>query len=306
MKKVLVVTYSQSGQLEDIVKNILKPIESQVQVHHEHLSPLPAFPFPWKDVAFYDAMPECVEMIPAGLQSLTFNPAENFDLVIIGYPIWFLSPPIPITTFLLSDEGRQVMKNKPVLTVIGSRNMWVMAQEEIKKMIASAGGKLKGNISLFDRHNNLVSVVTIIYWMTTGKKDKLKGIFPKPGISEKDIQEAERFGVPILKALENDDFDKLHSQLLQMKSVELHPSVVSIEQKGKKIFRIWSKFIRKKGGPGNLNRVTRLKMFKWYLLFVIFAVSPIVTFIFYLTYPVFYKNIKNKMNYFSGISLKDK
>jgi len=305
VKKILVITYSQSGQLEQIVANILKAFQGKVSVHHEKLQPLPAYPFPWKDVAFYDAMPECVEMVPSKLEAFSFNPDENYNLVILGYPIWFLSPPVPITTFLKSKKGKKVLKGKPVITVIGSRNMWVMAQEEIKKMIAEAGGKLKGNISLFDRHNNLVSVVTIIYWMTTGKKDKLKGIFPKPGISDEDINKAERFGTPIMKSLKSNNFDSLQDELLELKAVELNPSIVSIEQKGKRIFKIWARFILKKGGSGNPNRISRLKMFKYYLLFVIFAVSPIANIIFYLTYPLFYFKIKRKMKYFRGVNLKN-
>lgn len=305
MKKVLVITYSQSGQLEDIVSNILKPLKNEVSIHHERLKPVPDFPFPWQDVSFYDAMPECVEMIPSKLAPYSFNPDENYDLVIIGYPIWFLSPPIPLTTFLKSEEGKKVLNGKTVVTIIGSRNMWVIAQEEIKKMIAEAGGKLKGNISLFDRHNNLVSVVTIIYWMTTGKKDRLKGIFPKPGISDEDINKAERFGQPILASLINNNFEPLQEQLLELKAVDLNPSIVSIEQKGKRIFKVWAKFILKKGGSGNPKRISRLKMFKYYLLFVIFAVSPIATFIFYLTYPFFFVKIKRKMKYFRGVSLKN-
>jgi hypothetical protein len=225
--------------------------------------------------------------------------------VIIGYPIWFLSPPIPLTTFLKSEEGKKVLNGKPVVTIIGSRNMWAMAQEEIKKMIAEAGGKLKGNISLFDRHNNLVSVVTIIYWMTTGKKDKLKGIFPKPGISDEDIAKAERFGAPILASLKSNNFEALQDELLELNAVDLNASIVSIEQKGKRIFKVWAKFILRKGGPGNPNRISRLKMFKYYLLFVIFAVSPIANIIFYLTYPLFYFKIKRKMKYFRGVSLKN-
>jgi len=304
MKKVLVLTYSQSGQLEEIVANILKPFQNEVSIHHERLKPVPDFPFPWQGLSFYDAMPECVEMIPSKLQPFSFNPNENFDLVILGYPIWFLSPPIPLTTFLKSEEGKKVLNGKPVVTIIGSRNMWVMAQEEIKKMIVEAGGKLKGNISLFDRHNNLVSVVTIIYWMTTGKKDKLKGIFPKPGISDEDIEESKRYGLPILNSLKSNNFEQLQGELLELKAVDLNPSIVSIEQKGKRIFKIWAKLILKKGGSGNPNRISRLKMFKYYLLFVIFAVSPLATIIFYLTYPLFYFKIKRKMQYYKGISLK--
>lgn len=305
MKKILVVTYSQSGQLEEIVSNILKPLKNEVSIHHERLKPIPDFPFPWQGISFYDAMPECVEMVPSKLEPFTFDENENFDLVILGYPIWFLSPPIPLTTFFKSEEGKKVLNGKPVITIIGSRNMWVMAQEEIKKMITTAGGKHIGNISLFDRHNNLASVVTIIYWMTTGKKDKYLGIFPKPGISDEDIANAERFGTPILASLKSNHFNSLQEQLLDLKAVDLHPSIVSIEQKGKRIFRVWAKFILKKGGPGNPNRVSRLKMFKWYLLFVIFAVSPIATFIFYLTYPLFYYKIKRKMKYLRGESLKN-
>ena len=69
-------------------------------------------------------------------------------------------------------------------------------------------GQLKGNIALCDKHNILVSVVTIIYWVSTGRKDRYKGIFPKPGIAQSDIDKAVRFGKPILNALNNNDKEK--------------------------------------------------------------------------------------------------
>jgi hypothetical protein len=305
VKKILVVTYSQSGQLNSIVANVIKALQGNVQIHWEHLKPLPDYPFPWKDIQFWDAQPECVEMIPSKLEPFGFNSYEDFDLIILGYPIWFLSPPIPLTTFLKSDEARLVMKGKPVITIIGSRNMWVGAQENVKAMLADVGAKLVGNISLRDKHHNLPSVVTIIYWMTSGKKNRLWGIFPLPGISDRDIDEAERFGYPILKAIETGQYNDLQEKLLALKSVEIIPSVLSMERKGKKIFRIWSKFIRKKGEPGNPGRIPRLKMFKWYLLFVIFVVSPIVTLFFYITYPLFFMKIRKNLKYYSGVGFKN-
>jgi len=299
-----VVTYSQSGQLNSIVSNVMRALQGKAQLNWEHLKPMPEFPFPWKGIRFWDAQPECVEMIPSRLEPFDFNPDEDFDLIILGYPIWFLSPPIPLTTFLKSDEAKQVMKGKPIITIIGSRNMWVGAQEDIKAMIAEAGAELVGNISLRDKHHNLPSVITIIYWMTTGKKDRLWGIFPLPGISDKDIDEARRFGYPILKALETGQYYNLQENLLALKSVEIIPSVLSMEKKGKKIFRIWSKFIRKKGEAGNPERIPRLKMFKWYLLFVIFFVSPIVTLFFYISYPFFLKKTRRNLKYYSGVGFK--
>ena len=195
------------------------------------------------------------------------------------------------------------MKGKPVITVIGARNMWVMAQQDVKKMILENDGFLTGNIALHDRHNNLLSVITIIYWMMTGKKDRYLGLFPKPGISDIDISDAIRFAPVISEAVLVNQFDKLQNKLLALNAVDLSLNVVSTEEKGKRIFGIWSKFILKKGGTGSANRVRRLIMFKWYLLFVIFVVSPIVTIFFYLTWPLFFLKIRKKKKYYSGVEL---
>lgn len=304
MKKILVITYSQSGQLNSIVTNILKPIQGKAQIRFLKLQPEPAFPWPWPGIEFWDAMPECVRHIPSKLKPLGVDPDEHFDLIILGYPIWFLSPPVPVTTFLKSEEGKKLLNGKPVITVIGARNMWVSAQEDIKKMLSEAGAKLKGNIALSDRNHNLVSVVTIIYWVTTGKKDRLLGIFPKPGIAEEDIAQSERFGAPVYEAFASGNFEILQDKLIELGAVDLAPSVVSIERKGKKMFWIWSGFIRRKGGPGSEHRKNRLLMFKYYLLFVIFAVSPIATLVFYMTYPLFFRQIGRNLKYFKSINLK--
>lgn len=306
MKKVLVVTYSQSGQIDSIVKNVVTEIEkdSDIQIDFESLIPEPEFPFPWPDMSFWDAMPESVRKIPSKLNPLQFDPNKKYDLIILGYPIWFLSPPVPLTTFLKSDEAKKVMANTPVITAIGARNMWVSAQEDIKKMIFENKGKLVGNIALHDRHQNLLSVVTIIYWLMTGKKDRYLGIFPKPGVSEEDIEQAKRFGTPVLDALLSGNYANLQDHLRQMNAVELAPDITSMERNAKRIFYIWSGFILKKGGPGATERIARLKMFKWYLLFVIFAVSPIASLVFYLTYPLFYKKIRKNMTYFKGVELR--
>ena len=72
---------------------------NDISIHYEKLKPIPTFNFPWKGNSFYDAMPESVQMIPAKLEPMSFNPNDDFDLIILGYPIWFLSSPIPLTTF---------------------------------------------------------------------------------------------------------------------------------------------------------------------------------------------------------------
>lgn len=305
MKKILVVTYSQSGQLDEIVANVISDFGTDVQVTYEKIVPVPVFEFPWNGISFYDVMPECVEMILGEIKPVGFNPDGDYDLIILGYPIWFLSPPIPITTFLQSEDAKKVMSGKPVVTVLGTRNMWVMAQEEIKKMISNIGGKLVGNIVLTDTHNNFASVITISYWMSTGKKDRYLGIFPKPGVRKEDIEAASRFSPIIYKALVDNDFCGLQNELLKQGSVILDANVVSTEMKGKKIFKIWSKIILKKGHRGDAKRRPLLHIFKWYLLLAIFLVSPLVSLAFYLSWPLFYKQRKARLKYYREIKLNN-
>jgi hypothetical protein len=138
----------------------------------------------------------------------------------------------------------------------------------------------------------------------TGKKERYLGIFPKPGISDKDIGEAVKFSEPIHKALISNNYEMLQAELRNMGGVELAPDITFIERKAKKIFYLWSGFILKKGGPGAKERIGRLKMFKWYLLFVIFAVSPIASLIYYMVYPLFYKKIKRNLSYYKGVELR--
>lgn len=306
MKKVLVVTYSQSGQLNEIVDNVIKTFKNDVQVVVERLQPDPPFPFPWTNIGFWDAMPDAVSLIPHKLKSFTFNQKEDFDLIILGFPVWFLSPAIPMTSFLKSPEAARVMKGKPVVTVIGARNMWVNAQEDVKRMIIGNGGRLVGNIALRDKANNLSSVVTIIYWMMTAKKDKLWGIFPKPGISDEDISAATRFSKPIAELLEAGDDNGLQQKLLSLGSIDLIPNVVFMELRGKKFFYKWAKFIRKKGEHGNPDRVGRLMMFKWYLLIAIFVASPVAILLFYLFLPLTWWSFRKKLAYFKGVDLNEK
>ena len=185
-KKVLVAYYTQTGQLREIVDSVMQPLlkSREIDVAYEEIKPDPAFPFPWTSDQFFQAMPESVKGIPCELEPLSVKGDENFDLIIVAWQPWFLSPSIPIHAFFQQPAARSVLKGKPVVTIIGSRNMWVMAQERIKEYIKSAGGTLVGNIMLYDKAANLLSVISIIRWMFKGKKDRYMKIIPPAGVSD--------------------------------------------------------------------------------------------------------------------------
>lgn len=303
MKHILVINYTQSGQLNDILNQFNTPFTNHedFEVEQVAISPKHPFPFPWTGDAFWGAMPGCV--LEEGIELNEFNfKRDKYDLVIFGYQVWFLSVSLPSMAILLNPKFKSIIKNTPVLTVIGARNMWLSAHESVKKHILNAGGKFIANVPFIDRHNNMASVVTIFYWMLTGKKDRMWGVFPIPGVHPEDIEKAIEPGQLTLKSVQNQDFKSLQNDIHNLNHIHIATSVMFMELRAKVIFNIWAKLVRKKGTTPQKERFW-LNVFKYYLLIAIFVLSPIVlTIYFVLIFPFVAKSVQQKKSYFYGLS----
>lgn len=286
-KKILVVYYSQTGQLLEIVRSVTGPLseENGIEIVFETLRPKPPFPFPWSSDEFFQAFSESVQAIPCELEPFVVSGQEHYDLVILAWQPWYLSPSIPIHAFLQHPDTSALLSGRPVITLIGCRNMWVMAQERIKEYIRANGGRLVGNIVLYDRTPNLLSVISIVRWMLTGKRDRYMGFVPPAGISEADIRAASRFGFMIKESLMSGDYDKLQEKIIDTGGADVYPDLVMFEKRGTVFFKIWSRFILKKGDYGSIARIRRVRAFKYYLLAVIYLISPIGKLVFAIAKP---------------------
>jgi hypothetical protein len=301
MKNVLVIYYSQSGQLESIARNIAKPLLNSENINvlfHEIQLEKP-FPFPWNNEAFFDAFPESFLQIPRALKPVSDEiMATKFDLILLNYQVWYLTPSIPVNSFLKSPEAKILLNNSPVVTITGSRNMWFMAQEKVKVLLKQNNAFLKGNIALVDRVGNLISVITIVEWMFSGVKKRYLGIFPLPGVSDKDIDESSKFGEVILSGLEENNLDHLQQKLVEADAVKVSSYLITVDRTANKIFTKWSNFIINKGE----SRKSWLKVFKMYLLLAIWLISPIVYILHLLTYPLKIQKIKKELEYYKGVN----
>lgn len=306
MKSVLVIHYSQSGQLTEIVNNITNPLKNKnTDITYLTIKMKEPFPFPWKKKEFYGAFPDTFKQIPQEVESIPnaiLN--KNYDLIILGYSIWYLTPSLPTTSFLNTEQAKQLFNNKPVITVIGCRNMWIMAQEKMKKKLKSLNANLVGNIVLADRHINHISVITIAQWMFSGKKERFLGVFPKPGVSQKDINESVKFGPIISNHLEKNDFHDLQKDLLKENAVKIKPFLITVDKRANVIFSKWANFIHSKGDKNAPKRQFWVKIFNYYLLFVIWFIAPIVFILFLLTYLPLYSKIKRDKVYYASVALK--
>jgi len=294
IKKILVVYYSQTGQLEAIANSFTAPFSAAgFSVEKVHITPAKTYQFPWTAKRFFEEMPGSVLGIPEPLLPFHFK-ETSYDLVIIGWQPWFLSPSIPSNSLLRDPAFKAVIKDTPVIMLTGARNMWLNAMEKIKPLLKQAGAKLVGNVVLTDRNQNFISGITILYWMFSGKKDNFLKIFPKPGVSDKDINDAGRFGETVVKHLELGDFNNLQKALVEQKAVDVKWDLMFIEARAGKLFSIWAKLITKKK-----NRGPWLVLFKYYLLIALFIVAPVVVGTYGLLFkPFLSKSIQKKKNYY--------
>ncbi len=297
-KKILVIYYTQSGQLEDILNSFAAPlIAAGNAVEKVRVKVATDYPFPWTGKSFFAVMPDCVLGLPTALQNFQLKESK-YDLIVFGYQAWFLSPSIPSNSILLHPSVKEVLKDTPVITITGARNMWISAMERIKKTLKESGARLVGSIALVDKHHNFISFVTIFYWMFKGKKDRWLNIFPKPGVADADIKNTSIYGVTVQKYLASGKWEGLQDELIQQKAIEVKYNLMFIESKARKLFAIWATIIVKKK-----KRTAWLVAFKYYLLIALFIAAPIILTVDAIFFKPFLSGrIKKQKKQYSGIN----
>ena len=299
MKRVLLVHFSQTGQLARVARRLASPLADadDVELVEEQLRPRSPYPFPWPAWRFLDAMPESVQLDPPQLEPYAVRADERFDLVILAYQVWYLAPSGPITAFLKSETGKQLLRGRPVVTVIACRNMWLSAQETVKDLIREAGGMLRDNVVLTDQGSALETFITTPRWVLTGKRDAFWGL-SAAGVSDKEIEGADRFGRALLAALRADREREEAPMLAGLGAARVDPGLIFSERAARRAFSVWSRLIRRGGPPGSWRRAPLLALFSVYLVAMIIVVVPPSLLLQRLARPLFAKRLQSLRTYY--------
>ncbi len=275
-KRVLVIHYSQSGQLDSVAEQIVAPLRADpaLQVHEETLRPQTPFPFPWPFLRFFDAFPESAHMKPQPLAPLSLTGDEDFDLVILPYQVWFLAPSQPVTAFLTHPVAARLLAGKPVVTVIACRNMWLLAHEKLKGMLADAGARLIDNVVLTDPGPTLATFFTTPAWLIWGRKRGFWGM-PDAGLSAEQIRGTARFGRALRDALHQGLERGTQPLLAGLGAVRADAKLLVSEKAGTRSFYLWGKLIMAAGRPGAWQRKPLLLMYVVFLIALIVTVVPV-------------------------------
>jgi len=304
MTRILVLYYTQSGQQREILNSLVKPfVLAGDPVHFEEIKPAQPYPFPWSAFTFFNAFPETFFQQPQALQPFSEKVNDDYDLIILGYQPWFLTPSRPFNSFLQSETAKKILKDKPVLTILGCRNMWLGAQEKVKKRLQETQAKLIGHIALEDKSENLISLITILRWMLWGKKEAF-WIFPSAGVSQKDIDHTAKFGEIVKNTFVQKDFQTLQQDLNREGAINVRPSLVLMEKRGQRGFGLWSKFIAGGGAPDSASRKIRVYAFMYVLPTAIILLTPLLWVSSKLMLLLLRKKLRREIEYYKGTALR--
>ena len=276
VKRVLVLRYSQSGQLDEVAEQIAAPLRADpsIQVHEETLRPQKPYPFPWPFLTFFDAFPESAHMKPQPLAPLSLTGEEDFDLIVLPYQVWFLAPSQPVAAFLKHPVAARLLKGKPVVTVIACRNMWLLAHEKLKGMLDDVGARLIDNVVLTDPGPTLATFFTTPAWLIWGRKRGFWGM-PDAGLSNSQIRGTARFGRALRDALHSGQERGTQPLLAGLGAVRADAKLLISEKAGTRSFYLWGKLIMAAGSPGAWQRKPLLLLYVLFLIALIVTVVPV-------------------------------
>ncbi len=275
MPRILVIHYSQTGQLTRTVRSMLEPLGGlpEVCIDWHEVRPLEPFPFPWRWLTFFDAFPESVYLDPPAVEPAPFDADAPYDLVVLAYQVWFLSPSLPITGFLASPDAR-VLAGKNVITLIVCRNMWVSAHRTMRDWLARLGARVVDHVVLTDDSPMWSTFITTPWWMMTGNRHPFPAVLPPAGLDERQIARAARFGRALRDALPAWSTGAAGPFLRGLSAVRVNPTLLLAERIGQRSFRVWGALVRACGKPGAAARKPVLLVYSIFLLTIIVTVLP--------------------------------
>lgn len=274
-KKVLVIRYSQTGQLDALTESLLAPLRAdpRIALHIETLRPKKPFPYPWGFFPFLDAFPESAHGVPPELEPLSLTGDEDFDLVILPWQVWFLAPSQPITAFLKHPVGRRLLAGKPVVAMVACRNMWHTAYDKLRALLQDAGARLLDHIVLVDPGPTLATFITTPVWLLTGRRRGFWGM-PDAGLNEAQIAGVRRFGKALRESLLADREKNTAPLLAGLGAATADPTLYISEKAGTRSFFLWGKLLMAVGRPGAPQRVPLLALYAAFLIVMIITVVP--------------------------------
>ena len=253
-KRILVLYFSQTGTVKRGIETLLESVDAAGHsITYVPLEPSQPLPFPWGFFPFFGIFPETVlgptmDILPPRL------PLESkYDLIILGVPIWFLSPAQPIQSFLQSSEA-VILNQCPILPFISCRELWVEGFKGLEEKMGTRHAPMLNPIVIKEPLSSWKSYLSTPLFLITGHR-----IFTPDQRHEEQMHSLRTIGISLSHSL-------TESALPLIPFPRIESQSKAFEAFGKASFRLWAKWIRCFSPPKTLRRSFAICLFFLYLL----------------------------------------
>jgi menaquinone-dependent protoporphyrinogen IX oxidase len=154
------------------------------------------FPMPRPFLELIGMIPaELPRRAPAKIVIPAAVTAQDYDLVVIGSPTWWLSTDVPIRSFLESDTARRVLNGKPFTAAVCCRRYWKHNMKTVHRMGTELGGVYRDGIHFRYPGGQIRSLLSLLSYLGSGEyRDKYLGIpIPTTNLQDYHLKDAQKF-----------------------------------------------------------------------------------------------------------------
>jgi hypothetical protein len=266
VKKVLILHYSQAGQTQAAAQALAAGLGGLVDCKIHPLESEEPFPFPWGMRSFFRAFPRGYNGPLPKVKPISLE-MNDFDLIFLCTPVWFLSIALPMAAFLRSGEVAK-FKGKTVIPVLTCRNLWRSAFADLKRRLTELGASVPGPIVLCEKSPVWATFVTTPRWFLTGRKEPF-WIFPAAGIAHQEFEQ-----LTVKGRLLGEAFSAEKSVLPCLGANLDSPSLMWMDQIGRRFFVAWARVFAFVAPRQGVMQDAWLVLFRIQLVILILCVGP--------------------------------
>ena len=150
--------------------------------------------------------PEFLGMLPAQTLQRTGDirtpdavRSGDYDLICIGSPTWWDTVSMPLRSFLMSHEARNLLEDKRFAVFVVCRRKWRKNLRGVRKLAEKKGGRYVDGIHFTYPGSELRSMLSLTSYLGSGEyKQRYLGLtLPPTNINDEHLEESRRFAARI-------------------------------------------------------------------------------------------------------------
>jgi menaquinone-dependent protoporphyrinogen IX oxidase len=159
------------------------------------------------------ALLDVLGMLPAQLRSATGEirvpdaaREEDYDLICIGSPTWWLKTSVPIRSFLKSEPAGPLLDGTPFAAFVVCRRYWSINLSTVKKLGTARGGKYVNGIHFSFAGGQVRSLLSLLSYFGKGEnRERCLGVkIPPTNLKPDYAEQARAFATELADGLVGD------------------------------------------------------------------------------------------------------